>query len=171
MATKRRLDDPKVREALLELVAAAKTINEACNIVNVDRRAVRRLRDKDPDFAQAFDESYRTGTEVFEAELRRRAIEGVEEPVYQGGALVGHVRKFSDTLLIFSLKRRNPAYRDNHRLELTGADGGALQVESKGVSLEVVLGLLAEANVDPGGQGLLGGGVPGARELLPARTD
>ena len=48
-----------------------------------------------------------------ENEARRRAVEGVTEPVYQGGKLVGEVQKYSDVLLIFLLKGALPEkYRE-----------------------------------------------------------
>ena len=55
--------------------------------------------------------------------MRRRAVEGVEEPVgwYKGEA-GGVVRKYSDTLLIFLLKGRKPEmYRE--RYEHSGPGG------------------------------------------------
>ena len=52
-----------------------------------------------------------------EVEARRRAVEGVEEPVgWFQGTPGGTVRKYSDTLLIFLLKGARPhKYRDNIR--------------------------------------------------------
>jgi hypothetical protein len=42
---------------------------------------------------------------------------------------VDTITKFSDTLLIFFLKANNPAkYRDNHAIQLTGANEGPVQV-------------------------------------------
>jgi hypothetical protein len=43
-----------------------------------------------------------------EDEAVRRAYEGVERPVFQGGKQVGVVREYSDTLLIFLLKALRP---------------------------------------------------------------
>lgn len=37
------------------------------------------------------------------------------------------VKKYSDTLLIFTLKAHDPKYRDRQNIELTGKDGGAVQ--------------------------------------------
>jgi len=37
------------------------------------------------------------------------------------------VKKYSDTLLIFTLKAHDPKYRDKQNIELTGKDGGAVQ--------------------------------------------
>ena len=55
----------------------------------------------------------------------------VQEPVLDenGEHKVAAVRKYSDTLAIFLLKAHNPEkYRDNAKLELTGANGGPVQV-------------------------------------------
>jgi hypothetical protein len=61
-----------------------------------------------------------------ESEARRRAIEGVEEPVYQGGQLVGTRMVYSDSLLALLLKgRRKKVFAE--RVETTGADGGPVQ--------------------------------------------
>lgn len=63
-----------------------------------------------------------------EAEARRRALEGTEEPVYQGGLLVGTKRVYSDSLMALLLKgRRKKVFAD--RTELTGADGGPARLE------------------------------------------
>lgn len=65
------------------------------------------------------------GVVSLEAEARRRAMDGVDEPVYHKGEVVGHVRKYSDTLLIFLLKAHRPhKYRDNYKIE----HGGQVEV-------------------------------------------
>jgi hypothetical protein len=51
-------------------------------------------------------------------EIRRRAIEGWNDPVYQMGQRVGSVRKYSDVLLIFLAKRLMPEYRDKVTLDV-----------------------------------------------------
>ena len=45
---------------------------------------------------------------MIEAEARRRAVDGVDEPVYYQGKEVGTVRRYSDVLLIFLLKGLRP---------------------------------------------------------------
>jgi hypothetical protein len=53
--------------------------------------------------------------ELLETEMRRRAPVGWDEPVFHAGKVVGHIRKFSDTLLIFALKAERPEkYRDHY---------------------------------------------------------
>lgn len=66
-----------------------------------------------------------------EAEILRRAVEGVVEPVYQSGRLVGTVRRLSDTLLMFAAKAVLPAkYRE--RFEHSGPSGGPIPVDHTG---------------------------------------
>lgn len=80
----------------------------------------------DPAYAEAFAKAKEMATECLEREARRRAAEGVLKPVYQGGKLVGHVREYSDLLLIFLLKAQRPAvYRE--RVEHVGAGGGPVE--------------------------------------------
>ena len=53
-----------------------------------------------------------------EDEARRRALQGVEKPVFREGRQVGTVTEYSDTLLIFLLKARRPEkFRDRARFE------------------------------------------------------
>lgn len=60
-----------------------------------------------------------------EGEIRRRGIEGVLEPKFYEGNVCGHVRVFSDVLLIFRAKALMPEkYRERH--EVVGAGGTPL---------------------------------------------
>ena len=47
------------------------------------------------------------------AECDRRALEGWDEPVYRKGQVMGIVRKYSDVLLIFRMKKLDPSYREH----------------------------------------------------------
>lgn len=72
----------------------------------------------DPNYKPKFDEAHEDACEALETEARRRAVDGVEEPVFYKGAECGKVRKYSDTLLIFLMKGAMPTkYRE--RLEIT----------------------------------------------------
>jgi len=79
------------------------------------------LKEEGPDgdlyrrvFAEAHDEAIAT----MEDEAIRRAVHGVDKPVYQGKELVGHVREYSDVLLIFLLKGARPEkYRERYQVD------------------------------------------------------
>ena len=126
----------KVRAAFLAGLEDGMTIAAASKAAGAGRRTMYDWREADTDFAAAWDDAYETGTDVLEDEAKRRAADGVEEPVFYQGEKVATVRKYSDTLLIFMLKGRRPEkFKDRH--EHTGKDGGP--IETKEMSdLEIV---------------------------------
>lgn len=84
----------------------------------VSRQAVDYWLRNDPTFAKYWDLARQESAELMVEEARRRAIDGVAEPVYHEGQVVGTKQKYSDTLLIFLLKGAMPeTYRErvDHR--------------------------------------------------------
>ncbi len=79
------------------------------------------------DFAERWAAAHEAGVDVLEDEVHRRAVKGVEKPVYQGGILVGAVTEYSDSLLSFALRGKNPKVYNTERHEHSGPDGGAIQ--------------------------------------------
>ena len=71
-----------------------------------------RLRD-DEAFAAEFSRAFDDGLASMEDEVVRRAMVGIDEPVFQQGRIVGHKTRYSDTLLMFHL--------DAHRRKFRGA--------------------------------------------------
>ncbi len=61
-----------------------------------------------PAFLERWTEAIEAATDLLEDEARRRAVEGVEKPVYRAGKLVGNVRDMSDRLLMALLAARRP---------------------------------------------------------------
>jgi len=89
------------------------TIRNAAAAVKKDRKTITNLRGRDEAFAAAMQDAYQDAMDKLEVEAFRRALEGTEVPVYQGGELVGTKLKYSDTLLIFLLNGGRPEkYRD-----------------------------------------------------------
>jgi hypothetical protein len=78
--------------------------------------------------------------EVIRDEIRRRAIEGVEEPVFgslgqnMGSGEIGSKRVYSDRLLEMMAKAHLPEYQDSVRHEHTGPAGGPLEVSNPDVA-------------------------------------
>jgi len=62
----------------------------------------------DARFAAAIAIATEAGADALEDEALRRAVEGVDEPVFYRGERIGTARKYSDTLLMFLLKSRRP---------------------------------------------------------------
>lgn len=94
-------------------LAAGKPVEKACKLACYGRSTVYEWREQDPEFAKAWDEAVDAAVEAMEAEADRRALEGVDEPVFHNGEEVGSRKRYSDTLLIFRLKALRPEkYRE-----------------------------------------------------------
>lgn len=132
MANRTTRTDKKVADFLAALCEGA-SISKACAASGVARRTVYDWRHADKDFASAWDEAVEAGTDVLEDEAVRRAVEGVDEPVFYQGQQCGLVRKYSDTLLMFMLKgRRGEKFRDRH--EHSGPGGGPIETSDVGLN-------------------------------------
>jgi hypothetical protein len=102
-------------------LAESANIYAACKAAKVSRSTVYLRRDNDVMFAAAMAAAIDDACDDLELEARRRAKEGVVRPVFQGGARVGEVQDYSDTLLIFLLKAHRPEkFRDNVKVEHAG---------------------------------------------------
>lgn len=79
------------------------------------------LRAEDPDFAAAWSDAVDEAIDRLEREAWRRAVEGLEEPVFYQGKVCGVVRRYSDRMLEMLLKAHRPEeYRERHTLEHSG---------------------------------------------------
>jgi len=115
-------------DAFLAHLAETGILSDAAAAAGVDRSNVWRRRQEDAEFAQAVEQALDMATDKLEAEARRRALDGVEEPVYQGGQQVGTRTVYSDSLLALLLKgRRKKVFAE--RIEQTGADGGPVKTQ------------------------------------------
>lgn len=118
----KRLDAKK--QVYLSALRRGLTHSEAAAEAGAGHRTVYHWR-KNAEFEEDIIDAYETGTALFEAECRRRALHGILKPIYQGGRRVGTVREFSDRLLELKLRSRAPdRYRERVSQEVTGANGG-----------------------------------------------
>ena len=114
----------KKKRAFLHAYAKSGTVKAAAEAVGLSRRMHYHWMKADPAYAAAFAEAQEQAADTIEAELVRRAVEGVEEPVHYRGQRVDMVRKYSDVLLIFLLKGLRPEkYRDNYNPAVFKAGG------------------------------------------------
>lgn len=120
----RTIRTPKRRLNFLQsLRGTGGNVTLSCEMAGISKRAAYDWREVDPNFATAWNEAVEAGTEELELEARRRALIGVEEPVFYQGEICGTVRKYSDTLMIFMLKGRRPdKYRDNVTIKVEDVD-------------------------------------------------
>lgn len=110
------------KPAMIAAFKSTCSVSRACEIAGIARMTHYLWMHTDPAYAEAFEASRDEAAQVLEDEAVRRAQQGVEEPVYQGGKLVGTVQRYSDTLLIFLLNGARPdKYKQRSSVEVTGA--------------------------------------------------
>lgn len=112
------------QERFIQAYLKEGTIFHACLAAGISRSCHRKWIKEDKDYSALFDEAYQAYTELMEREADRRAMEGLKVPVgfYQGQASE-YVKQYSDILLIFRLKRRDPQYRDRYDVNHSGSLG------------------------------------------------
>ncbi|KAF0235070.1 MAG: hypothetical protein FD177_229 [Desulfovibrionaceae bacterium] len=101
--------------------AATANVSEACRQAEIYRAWVYEKRREDAAFAARWAEAEEIATDALEAEARRRALEGVEKPVFYQGEECGSIREFSDTLMVILLKAHRPEkFKDRSSVEQSG---------------------------------------------------
>ena len=106
----------KKRRVFLDILSKTGQVTEAARAVGyTSTQHLHKLRREDEDFAEQWDLAIQAAKDVLEAEAIRRAHDGVLEPNYYKGVVVGYTPKYSDTLLMFVLKKLDPTYRDTGR--------------------------------------------------------
>ena len=114
---------PKKR-AFLAAYAECGTVTRAAEIAGIDRQTYYDWSKSDPEFVKAAEAAYDMAGERLEQEARRRAVEGVQKPVWYQGRECGVVTEYSDTLLIFLLKGAKPdKYQERVRNDVNVLQG------------------------------------------------
>ena len=142
----------------LSMLSQCANLLKSAEYAGISTSIVYKRRKSDPEFAAAYDEAWQAGYEILEDMCAKRAFEGYDQPVFQGGSQVGVVRQYSDALAMFLMKGNRPMKfkdRASSEVSINGRDGGAVQMElthdlSK-LGLEQLLALksiLKEAAVD-----------------------
>lgn len=147
------------KRRFLRAVAEGSSVLAASRKAGRNPRTFYRWRDEDEAFADRWREADLLGTERLAGEVRDRALDRQDDK--------------SHLLLMFELKRRDPAYRDSHQVEINHS--GTVEHEHKVVSASAVLHILQDAEGFDGFEapGLAGpgGALPSTRELLAAHPD
>ena len=139
---------PEVAERFLEHVRKTGRKHEAAQVSGVSYDCIRVYINKNinemADRTEAAMADYR---EAIEAEIHRRAIEGVPEPIIGGkdrDEIVTYVQRYSDRLLEFHAKRHIPEYRSAQQIDLN-VRGGVIAVPAQAPSMDAWIQAAGEA--------------------------
>jgi hypothetical protein len=149
---------PSKKAAFLAAFAECGRVSAAARSAKVTRAMHYRWLEEDPDYPAAFDRAQEQAAQAWEDEAVRRAVDGIFEPTTYKGQFVFPVIGFekhpetgepifskpiygkkpfglvkhSDRLLEFLLRGARPdKYRDRGSVELTGADGGPVEIVAR----------------------------------------
>ena len=103
---------PERKSRFLALLAQSGNVTLSVKGIGCARRSLYDARERDPEFAVAWDAAVEEGLDTLEEEARPRAVEGYDVPVYHQGKVVGIERRYSDQLLLHLLRSyRRERYR------------------------------------------------------------
>jgi len=110
---------PARQEQFLKALAETGSVATSAALAGTSRTRVYELRKADQEFAGAWEDAEEIAADRLEGEARRRAVEGVEEPLVSAGKLVRDengqpitVTRYSDNLLLALLKAHRPPRRE-----------------------------------------------------------
>lgn len=144
----------QAREKFLNRLRRTGNVSAAARAVGLSRSRAYEIRQRDAAFAAAWDDAEQEAVDLLESEARRRAAEGVEQPLVSGGRLVRGddgkvvtVRRYNDRLLEFLLRAHRP---DKFKTEVEGA--GRNGKASSGPMPAVQITIAAEPEPQPAPQ-------------------
>jgi len=104
--------------AFLAAYSKTGTITAAAEMAGVDRRNHPFWLQNDKDYPALFNEAHAVACDTIEAEMRRRAIDGVDKPVFYKGQQCGTVKEYSDMLLAMLANGAMPEkYKQKTKIE------------------------------------------------------
>lgn len=130
------------KRVFLEALAECGIVAVAATVAGVNRTAAHAARTKDAEFSAEWKDALRTAGDAAEAEMRRRAIDGWDEPVFYEGAVCGTIRRYDSKLLLAIVQAAKPKkYRQ--RKEHVHRKGEPVVTQGRGKSMyaELLAGL------------------------------
>lgn len=107
---KRRKFSSPQRKRFLKHFAATGLHYQSADAAGVTGETVYQELRRNPDFKIQYQEAKERHSELVVQELKRRAIVGVDKPVFYKGRNVGHVREYSDRLMELLVKREDASF-------------------------------------------------------------
>lgn len=136
-----RLQEMRAAQRAVFLGALRDTgnVSAAAARSGLNRQCLYKRYTTDEVFREEWDAALGDFCATVEAEIKRRGVEGVEEPVFYKGEPVGKIRRYSDQCLLALAARHMPEYRRVNR----GAGGGEGGGEGEADLITAFAGLVA----------------------------
>lgn len=125
-------------EIFLSVLQRTGNVSAATRAARVTRSSAYEMRQRDEVFKKCWSSALEESLDDLEAELRRRAIEGTDKPVFYAGKQVGDIKSYSDALGMFLLRsRRKNVFGENN------GDNTPVEIEAVTVRQKLLLKLEA----------------------------
>lgn len=134
---------PELQNRFFENLAKTGNPTLSAKIIGFSPSLMYFFKRSNPDFYSAWNQALMEYSDGLLEEVDRRGREGVEKPIYQCGWLVGHVKEYSDNLLMFRVKGLRPEYATQQNI-IKNAEGEAFKIEATSMSDEQLDKRLAE---------------------------
>ena len=110
------------KPAFIEVLRETGNVTLAAQHAGQSRNQVHDVRQRSKRFAAQWDNALEEATDLLEAEAWRRAVTGIDKPVFYKGKVVASIKKYSGPLLMFLLEAHRPQkFRDGGKVEQPGA--------------------------------------------------
>ena len=149
---------PQRQRAFLRALGETGCVRDACARARISTTSAYRMRRRSEAFDRAWRRALAKVAPTIEQAAFERAVNGWEEPVWHGGKIVGHRRRYSDGLLRLLLTRgaaEAPA-TEEERLPASKGWERATQAETDAMLLANLKALRRQREAEP------------ARKALPA---
>ena len=107
----------KMMQAICEEFSKHGLFGAACKSVGISKQTGQRRRDTDPEFDEMVRSAWQDFRERTIASVQRHAWEGINEPIFHQGQVVGIKTTYNTRMMELEAKRVVPEYRDNHKQE------------------------------------------------------
>lgn len=114
--------EPGWKGRFLEAYEKFGTAFKACKVAGISRETAFKHKREDPEFRARWDELEEVATDRLEDSCYERAVDGWDEPVYQGGEMVGVIRRFDNNLAWRLLSRRSKKYHQEDPQKIVVVD-------------------------------------------------
>ena len=127
MKSRRRWQDK-----FIQALRITANVWRACQHAKISRATPYAAYDADPEFAKQWKEAEEESADRIDAEIWRRAVEGIDKNVYHQGIHVDTIREYDTPLLMMLAKARRPEkYRENYAVAIGNPDGSNLVLDGR----------------------------------------
>ena len=120
----------KRKAKFIEYLSELGNVTDSARRVGISKVCLYQHKKDDPEFNEQWEAAADIGVENQIDECRRRAFEGIDEPIVHKGEITNHKKSYSDTLAMFLIKARRPEYRDKTQIDLNASGKFELVIDT-----------------------------------------